>query len=160
MEQSNNQTQNKYSSGQTLFELVVALGIGILMITAVVVLVTGSVKNSSFSQNNAMATRFAQEGLEWAKGEKEESWSSIFDKSSIGNGTSYCLQTLSWSNGSSNCTQIANTVLTRTITMKKLDTDNNGEYETIQATSSVTWADSNQTHDITLDTQFTDWRTK
>lgn len=151
---------NKYTSGQTLFELIVSLGIGILIVTAVVVLVTGSVKNTTFSQNNAMATRYAQEALEWAKGVKEGSWSTLYDKSTAVDGTTYCLQTLVWTNGSPNpnCTPISGTVLERKINVKRLDTDNDDVYETIHVTSTVNWVESGQTHNVTLDTQFTDWR--
>jgi|SRR3989344_4177154 len=51
-------------SGQTLLEVVVALAIGIVVVTGFVSLAVVSVRNSQFSTNKASATNLAEEGIE------------------------------------------------------------------------------------------------
>ena len=52
------------SKGQTLLELVVSLGLGLIVVSALVITTTSGLKNSQFSQDQAKATELAQEGLE------------------------------------------------------------------------------------------------
>lgn len=50
--------------GQTLIEVLVALAIGTIIVTAVTVMVVSSLINSQSSRNQNIATRYAQEGME------------------------------------------------------------------------------------------------
>lgn len=50
--------------GQTLLELVVAVGVSVIVIGALVFAIISSLRNASFSKNQAQATKLAQEGLE------------------------------------------------------------------------------------------------
>jgi len=50
--------------GQTLIEVLVALGVSIIVISAIVVSVISALDNSTFSKNQNSATNFAQEGME------------------------------------------------------------------------------------------------
>lgn len=50
--------------GQSLIEVLVALGIFTVLITSVVTIVTSSLNNTRFSQDQNTATKYAQEGLE------------------------------------------------------------------------------------------------
>lgn len=54
----------KLQRGQTLLEVVVALAIGIVVVTGFVSLAVVSVRNSQFSTNKATATNLAEEGIE------------------------------------------------------------------------------------------------
>lgn len=53
--------------GQTLLELIIALGLLIIIATAITVSTSSGLKNSLFSSNQAQATKYAQEGLEKVK---------------------------------------------------------------------------------------------
>lgn len=50
--------------GQTLVEVMIALGAAILIITSLVAGVATAVRNTRFSKNQALATKYAQEGME------------------------------------------------------------------------------------------------
>lgn len=50
--------------GQTLIEVLVALGTGIVVISAIAIAVITSINNLSFGRNQNLATQYAQEGME------------------------------------------------------------------------------------------------
>ncbi len=50
--------------GQTLIEILIALGIGGVIISAITVIITSGLNNAQFGKNQNLATNFAQEGLE------------------------------------------------------------------------------------------------
>lgn len=54
----------KLSQGQSLIEVVAALGVVVLVITALAVVVTLSIANAKFSQNQTQASKYGQEVLE------------------------------------------------------------------------------------------------
>src|SRR5436190_1935218 len=54
----------KNNRGQSLLEIVVTLGLGLIIITGISIVAINGLKNSQFSKNQAVATKLAQEGLE------------------------------------------------------------------------------------------------
>lgn len=52
------------NSGQTLIEVLVALGTAVIVISAIVVSVISSLNNLNFGKNQNLATQYAQEGME------------------------------------------------------------------------------------------------
>jgi Tfp pilus assembly protein PilV len=156
--------QNR-TQGQSMFELIVALAIGIIIVTAVVVVSSNSVRNSSFSKNNAAAARYAQEGMEWLRSQRDQSWSTIYAKASVA-GYDWCLQMLAWPGVNGACTSnqtISGTVYTRQLNMKLKDyaaSPSSTDNETVEATMVVTWSESGTAHNVTLTSQFTNWKIK
>jgi len=65
--------------GQSLFEVVFAIGVAAVVLVGVVSLSTVSVRNTDFSKNNAIATKYAQEGGEWLRQKRDESWTNFID---------------------------------------------------------------------------------
>ena len=57
--------------GQSLFEVVLALGIISFIMVALISLTTLSVRNASVTRNKTSANRFAQEAVEWLRGERD-----------------------------------------------------------------------------------------
>ncbi|MBI2011561.1 hypothetical protein HYS91_02215 [Candidatus Daviesbacteria bacterium] len=55
------------NKGQSLLEITIALGVAVLVITALTVTTLIGLRNSQFSQNQVQATKLAQEGLEKIK---------------------------------------------------------------------------------------------
>lgn len=51
-------------NGQTLMELVVVVGVSVIVVGALVFATVASLRNASFSKNQAQATKLAQEGIE------------------------------------------------------------------------------------------------
>ncbi len=67
--------RRKKTSGQSLLEMIVTLGIVILVILDLVVVTTISVRNASFSRNQALATKYAQKAIEKIRlFREEETW--------------------------------------------------------------------------------------
>jgi Tfp pilus assembly protein PilV len=76
----------KLLSGQTLIEVVVALGIAVTIISAVVSVVLSSLRSTEFSRTQNQATLLAQEGIEVVRQIRNTSYSTF----QALNGT-YCL---------------------------------------------------------------------
>ena len=54
-------------SGQSLIEVIVAAAVGILVVTALTFATIFSLRNANFAKNSALATKLAQEGIEWVR---------------------------------------------------------------------------------------------
>lgn len=77
----------KREKGQTLVEALIALGVAIVIISAIVVSVISSLSNAQFTKNQNQANHFAQEGMEIVRGIRNSSWTTFSALSS----TYYCL---------------------------------------------------------------------
>lgn len=53
--------------GQSLLEVIIAMAVGILVVTALVFATIFSLRNAQFAKNSAQATKLAQEGIERAR---------------------------------------------------------------------------------------------
>ncbi len=62
---------NLPKNGQTMVEILVAVAIVVLTLVAVVSRIVAAVSSANFSRNQALATRFAQEGIEWARSQRD-----------------------------------------------------------------------------------------
>jgi Tfp pilus assembly protein PilV len=65
--------------GQTLIEAVVALAAIMLVLSAISVAITTSVSNSNFQRNQTIATKHAQEGMEYIRFLRNTESQSIFE---------------------------------------------------------------------------------
>ncbi|MBI4029222.1 MAG: prepilin-type N-terminal cleavage/methylation domain-containing protein [Candidatus Blackburnbacteria bacterium] len=136
--------------GQALLELIVVLLVLGLMITAVVSVVTNSVRNARFAKDQAQASRFAQEGLEWIRAQRDTGWTNFQSKTD----RTYCMQTLSWAL-QSNCTStqtISGTGFVRNSTLATVDSN------TVSVDVKVSWNDSMGSHQARQSTYLTNWR--
>ena len=150
--------------GQSLFEVVVALALCALIIIAVVSLATNSIQNSNFSKNKSVAASYAQEAMEWLRGQKDDDPSDFFGPYVSGQaaGGGYCLSYLpdlsdsDWNppvvNPVQDCIdKISGTVFTRWVTFQL-----NGKM--VEADVTVSWQDSQGVHEVTNATNFSDPR--
>ncbi|OGY10140.1 MAG: hypothetical protein A3A58_02445 [Candidatus Blackburnbacteria bacterium RIFCSPLOWO2_01_FULL_41_27] len=139
------------SRGQSLFELIIAIGIGIIIVTAIVQLVTISVRNASFAKNKNEATRLAQQALEWLRTEKEKDWAVFYDRA--GNPAYWCFPTLAWTAGQCGSSQTisGSTTFTRGATLDQEDVDGN---DTSVVVVTVSWTEGGRTHQSSVTTQF------
>jgi len=142
-------------SGQSLFEVVVAVGVFALIIAAIVGLATSSIRNTTFSRNNALATRYSQEAVEWLRTQRDTDWESFHTNASAVPPT-YCLKDLSWADIDDCDPQdaIAETTLFRQVDFSDV-TDTS-----VTATITTSWTDSQGTHQVEISTEFTDWRSR
>ena len=141
--------------GQSLFEVVIALGVVTLITVGIVILTINSIRNSTFSKNKTLASKYAQEAIEWVRGEREKNSSEFLDNVVYGGGV-YCLDDLSWTNvGVCVDEYIAGTNLTREVlfTTSLLSGKNITEAQVV-----VSWDDSQGYHEARSTTSFADSR--
>ena len=144
-----------YQRGQSLFEVVVAIAISALIVTAVVALATNSIQNSSFSRDKTIATNYVQETMEWLKQERDQN-SDIFNAKaefSRSSDITYCLSDLAWPTVPGSCTSdkvITGTKFTRELTFPAC-TDP-CPVNIIEAQVTVYWTDSKGVHEVTSST--------
>lgn len=139
--------------GQSLIELLMALGAGVLIMVAIVAGVVMAGKNSQFAKNQNLATRYAQEGIELARSQRDKlGWSPFYANYSakpqcIDNGGNFTLM-------SGNCTpNVGNNFFTRSATF----TDSGGTGISLSLTVTVSWQDSSGTHESSQTTVLTNW---
>lgn len=137
--------------GQAIVEVVVALGIAIIVIVALVGLVTSAVSNTTFAKTQGGATRLSREAMEWARSERDRNWNAFASRA----GSTWCLSSLTWPGAAGSCAPsatISGTDLRREVTLSTLsDTE-------IGATVVVYWSDVKGSHEVRLNSRFTKWR--
>jgi hypothetical protein len=154
--------KNKHSfeSGQSLFELLVAIGISALIIVVLVSLVSNALQNATFARNMTLSGRYAQEATEWLRTQRDVSTDTFITNVSSQIGVARCFNNLDW-NGIGGCgtSTITGTQFIRQITFSSKDTVVDGETKTIiEADIVVFWTDSKGYHETRSATDFSDWR--
>lgn len=66
--------QKFWQSGQTLIELVLAFGVSIMVLSAIVIGVTTSLSNTTYTKNQNLANFYAQEGMAVVRQIRDSSW--------------------------------------------------------------------------------------
>lgn len=140
--------------GQSLFEVLVALTISVLVIVTLVSLVNTSIRNTTFSKNKTIASRYAQEATEWLRGQRDSDTANFRSRALT---ATWCLRDLNWSqSGSCGATgQITGTPFTRQVSF--ISNVISGK-SVIEANVSVTWSDGQGAHEVRSSTNFSDWR--
>lgn len=140
--------------GQSLFELVVAIAISALIIVAIVALVSNSVRNATFSRNNAQAASYAQQTTEWLRSQRDTDISTFIINTET---PVYCFPVLSW-------TVAGTCTVDKTISGTPFYREGHftptlvGGKTVIEANIIVSWTDAQGLHSVTSSTSFTDWR--
>lgn len=65
---------DKAQDGQTLIEVLLALGTAVVVLSATVVAVLSALNNAQFSKNQNIATQYAQEGMEVMRKMRNSNW--------------------------------------------------------------------------------------
>lgn len=142
--------------GQSMFELLVAVFIIALTLTAIVSLVTTSISNTTFSKDKTLAAKYTQEAVEWFREQRDSNWGTFKARSSP-SGSNYCLNTLAWNMGSCSGTDfIADTNLVRQATLITSAADPNS----IEVRVVTSWSDQSGQHESRVTTFLTNWRTR
>lgn len=150
MKFTTNNLQPTTNSGQSLFEVVFAVGIMAIILVGVVSLAAKSVKNSTLSGANASATKYAQGAVEWLRGQRDSNWTNLTSHTV---GSYYCLVTnpISWGASSGSCPITGDTTFTRRARLTQVNSN------TIDAAVEVSWTDSSGLHTVRSVTRFTNW---
>ncbi len=136
--------------GQSLFEVVFAVGMVSLVLITIVSLATISIRNSTNSRISNQAARSIEDATEWIRGERDTDWATFSAKAP---GT-YCLSNLDWTKPQAcvNTDFVTGTTVLRSAVLTVIDT------VTIQADVKADWTDSSGGHQIVSSTYFTKWR--
>ena len=151
----------KNISGQSLFEIVVAIAMIALITVAIVGLATISVRNSTFSEEKTSANFYTQETVEWLRQYRDEQgWIELSSKVET---KPWCFPTVSesvWDDNAitnDNCDSdkpdnyISGTEFLREVTLS-IDVP-----DTIDADINVYWEDSKGIHNASISTTFSKW---
>lgn len=90
----------KNIKGFSLMEVLVFITVLGLFFVAAMSVTTFNVKNMKIQEHKIIATRFAEEGTEWVRQEKEDDWSIFITQGSLA-GKTYCINSLDWNTASS-----------------------------------------------------------
>ena len=137
---------SKFSKGQSLVEVLASLGMVILIVAALVNLVTASLRSSNYAKTASQANKFAQEGIEWLRSQRDRAvdWDS-FKSSVVG---TRCLRSFSEGLVTGDCT------LTGTIFKREAVISEDGMRLNVKIT--VKWDDQAGEHTSQVETIFTD----
>lgn len=80
--------KNDSQSGQSLLEILIALSVSVMILSAIAAIVISSLNNTQLTKNQNLANQYAQEGIEVIRKIRDSSW--IDFTSSYPNGR-YCL---------------------------------------------------------------------
>lgn len=172
--------------GQSIFEVVFAVGISALILLAIVALTTSSISTSSLARNNTLATQYANDSLEWIRGERDRNWTDFianvesgsasgyhfcFIESPLTNSTPGSAGTGSWANHAVCTTSqpiVQNSVTTifyRNVVISCYQAPNtllascgDPAVDLVEADVTVTWSDSKGTHNAESKGSYTNWR--
>ena len=146
----------KYSSsGQTMLEMVIVLGLIGTVLVALVGIVTVSVRNSNFTRDEAGATRYAQEAMEWVRQERDKNWTNFYAKV----GYMYCINTPTpvWPSSAGAClvgSRFGSASYWREVTLTNVGLSGDPRNKVDVA---VYWQDSKGIHSSTTTTTLTRW---
>jgi len=84
---------NQNEKGQSLLEVVIALGVIVVVLVGLVKVTTQSVRNTSSSQNESLTARYATEVSEWLKNERDTLGWVGFKAAFISRPGTWCLPT-------------------------------------------------------------------
>lgn len=144
--------------GMSLFEIVLSIGVLTLVLVGIVSLATTSVRNSTFSKEKTLSSKYAQEASEWLRSERDIDRTAFINRAgAVGVAVNYCLQTLVWSNPGvcSAGEVITDTPFKRDLTLTKKITATKTVIETDVI---VSWTNSQGEHQARSVTYLSDWR--
>lgn len=84
----------RFVRGQSLFEVILALAVSVVMLTGIISLTSKGVSTSTLSKNKAQANRYASEGMEYIRTQKEFLGWPTFKSIITAGGGRWCLKTL------------------------------------------------------------------
>ena len=145
--------------GQSMYEVVLALAVISLVIVALIILATNSIRNTTFSKNQNVSSRYAQEAVEWIRDQRNSDPANFRSKVLT---PTYCLNSLVWTNigACSSSELIGTTSFTRQVSFSTTSQNNQkGESVVIiNVTVTVSWTDGQGDHEVKSVTDFADFR--
>lgn len=93
----------KFKIGFSLIEVLVFVTILSMFFVMAVTITTFNLRNMKIQEHKILATLYSEEAIEWLKQEKEDDWQLFLTRGTTGSGKNYCLNSLDWDSGDSDC---------------------------------------------------------
>ncbi len=139
-----------YRKGFSLIEVLVFTVVLGLFFVAAMAVATFNIKNMKIQEHKILATRFAEEGIEWVKQEKEDDWSIFITRDTLGE-TTYCLNnSLSWGSPVSCASYGLGTIYKRELLIK----NSGSPVNQVEAMITVYWQDMGTVLSVPIKTVF------
>lgn len=145
--------------GMGLIEVIIAIFVSTVVIAGVAAFSVNAIAVSLYSKNKSSASKYAQEAIEWLKGEKEKD-TKVFLTTIALNDARYCISQLNFSK-SGYCSQAENQdLISGTIYKREVffTTQILGSSTLASVTVKVFWDDGKGRHESILSTDFADTR--
>lgn len=146
----------RQSVGLSLIEVIVSVGLAMLAITAVLRASTTSLKSSQFASEKAASTKYAQQGMEIIRNERNTNWTSFFSHGGNSLATS-CLTSggVGWTNGSCTGANLGAKYTRQVQMLWNTFGDSDPVNDRMEVTLTVAWTNSGQPHTTELKTILT-----
>lgn len=132
-----------------LVELLAALGVAVLAVTALVGVTTRSVSNAGFSKSQSTASAYATGAMEWIRSQKNADWQTFVARA----GQTYCITDLIWPVQAGGCTaKTLAEVFSREV---KLTIVSAGPVQQVEAAVTVSWSEAKRDFTTKQTTVFT-----
>jgi Tfp pilus assembly protein PilV len=138
------------TQGQTLVEIMVAIGVVVLLVTGLIVATTQSLRNSQSGRVHTLAVQRASEALELVRDLRNQSWNNFI----VYDGT-WCVDGAGvfTDSGGVGCPLNVDGRFTRTVTFT-LDAPS----QRMETTVLMTWSEGDVAKSTQIQTYFTNWK--
>lgn len=162
LEGNNSKSEKRMAnSGQTLMEMVAALGVAVVIIVALSIVVVRAIRSTQIAKNQSIATKLTQEALEGVRTIRDQSGWQQFSAYTAESGTCYKVNSTSVVLETTTCPETLTGELSqfkRQINL--LQTGIAGQESTHRVVEvELTWQDSSGTHNSKARTILTNWQT-
>lgn len=139
------------SRGQTLAEVVVAIGVVVLLVTGLVVGTSVTLKASQYGKARSQAVQYAQEAVEIARTLRDNGWTTFASYGGV-SPVFWCLDKSGvWTAMSDSCSANIDNFYTRQVTFTWAD-------PRMKVDVLVSWTDGNKTYTVPISTYITQWK--
>lgn len=139
--------KSKAREGQTFVEVVIVVTLVVVVVTALVAGTIASLKATNFTSLKSQATKYAQEGIELARRDRDQSWNTFFAKGD----QTWCVDKNGTWVSSTPCQVNIDNTFTRSLIFVTSGND-------MEVTAQVSWKDGSGVHQSQIQTYFTQWR--
>lgn len=138
--------------GQSIFEVVLAVGIVTVVLVGLIALIAIVLRNTNAARTRAEAAKMLLEAHEWVRNERDTDWGNFYSRTGTSN---WCLQTLAWNNSGSCGTNeyVTDKPFRRQVTFQRITPDRE-----VKSTVTINWTDSQGDHTVESETLLTNWR--
>lgn len=150
--------KNNLKKSFSLVEVLVFVSILSIFFIGAAAVTTAALRDMKITQHKIIATRFAEELLEWLRGEKESDWYVFANNQHAGKcqpTQSLCFNSLNWDSAcAADCTKGLNNLYARSA---KFEVDNPLSPTNVDVSIEVSWTELGNTYTIPVKTNLTIW---